>query len=339
MTQESGERVGAAAGAEPLPLRERRLLSQWLREWRCEQVLGEGGLEYEPAASAAAAAAAGAPVAPAIRPPRRRHPTAVRQIRLLHPSDTGSSSRPLFVAIFAQPTPFLFRAAPFGRFAAPAVPGELETGRPQIPLRVLCVWNARVLHAAVCERGWPVGRLSAGEAAAAAALDGHDSAETWLSGYEALTGPRLRHPADPRHTYLRQETELMDRVCREGRRVPGDSASLAWPLALGLEEGAQPVRRAAEVAPSYGRRLSWRVPAYGVHIQVEPPSDPGQPCGLTVRAEEGVESDLLDGAVLAGARRVVRVANGRALVLAGDLIGGLRLYDAGGLRIRICEEE
>lgn len=323
--------MGDENGAEPLPLRERRLLSQWLREWRCEQVLSGGDREDDPAALCEDPPAAGARITPSTRRGRRRQPPAVRQLRLLHPSDTGGSSRPLFVAVFSQPAPFLFRVAPYGRFAAPAVPGELETGRPDVPLRVLCVWNARTLPADVCERGWGVGRLSASEAADAAALDRHDGAETWLHGYEARTGPRLRHPADPRHTYLRQEAELMGRVCREGLLESGD---YAWPADLGLERGIRSTRQAAETSPLYGRRLSWRVPGHGVRIDVDPPTDPEQPCTLTVRSERGAVSNLLDGAFFVGPRRVVRVVDGRAFVMSGDLIGGLRLYDGLGKRIR-----
>lgn len=331
-------------GEAGIPRWERDLLAHWLREWRCEQVLGErlDGIEpdddpfdgrVEPEDDRRAMGGADKSGGRGLRPP------AIRQIRLLHPLDSGPSARPLFVALIARPAAYLFRIIPFGRFATPAVPGELATGRTQPPLRILCCWNARSVHSMVLARAWPVGRLTCDECAAADALDRHEDMAACAAGYAGRTGPRLRHPADPRHVYLRQESTIMDHVCREATFGPeGYTAVLRWPWPLpGDHVEPASERRAAEGSAAYGPRLAWRVPGRDVCLELDPPRTPNQPCRLSVKLADGSLSNRLDGVTVVGRRRLARIVSGCAMVLGADLLGGLRLYDVSGERVPLRE--
>ncbi len=112
-------------------------------------------------------------------------------------------------------------AAPFGRYATPAVPGEWNTRLKAAPLRVLCLWNARRIDPACLLPGHAY-RLSRAKLQQALAVHLHVHQAVPLAAPLARDlGPPLVHPADPRHAYLDEERRRLDvffpspRVVRE----------------------------------------------------------------------------------------------------------------------------
>ena len=191
-------------------------LAAWLQEWALDRALRDPDFEKT---SPAAGEKSGrkTPMDYTVRP-------AVRDVVLLHPDDTPSADRPVYVALLDQAGPGVWLAAPFGRFATPATDGEWKTGRRAVPLRVLCLWNARWVSPAVIRRGWSCGRLTSRE---------HDTARrvlmAWRDGMplEARTrariGPALVHPGDPRHVYEAEESRIMDEAAADADGRPENS--------------------------------------------------------------------------------------------------------------------
>ncbi len=187
--------------AGPDTLRHRRQLAAWLFEWQTDRRLRE--------ACGAERAAPPAGTGPSAGRSRTHGPG---QIVLLPPApDAGPADRPLYVLVLAAATAGTVRAAPFGRFAVPATPGEWRTGLRAGPLRVLCLWNARRFPRRLLEAGWRAGRLNRATLIRALALDrliragGADAGATTPD-----IGPPLVHPLDPRHEYLRGELEILE---------------------------------------------------------------------------------------------------------------------------------
>lgn len=185
---------------------QRRRLSRWLKEWEAEQVLRRA----LPAVSRRPRASRGrrAPVAAQAPTP----PLSVGQVRLLYPAPSDDpAQRPLYVAVLAEPSSGFFLVAPFGRFAEPAVPGEWQTGLKAMPLRVLCLWNARGVESRLLERSWRAGTLPPVTICRALDLNRRLHSATPLQTVTgADVGPPLRHPLDPRHTYLEEESALLE---------------------------------------------------------------------------------------------------------------------------------
>jgi hypothetical protein len=104
-------------------------------------------------------------------------------------------------------------AAPYGRLAEPAFPGELSTRREALPLNILCLWNARAVDGRVLARSWLVDELSAREMDEVSGVLRHlrDGAKL-PAGIERRMGPPLWHPADPRMEYRREEAAMMDKL-------------------------------------------------------------------------------------------------------------------------------
>ena len=186
----------------------------WLAEWRAHVVLSAVTADALPGRSdsgagkrhVAARAAGGASAAPG-----------VGQIRLLRPGPATESgartgwARPVYVAVLAERGAGLWLVAPFSRFVSPAVPGEWLTGLRPIPLKALCLWNAREFDAAAAGSSWVSGTLP--QAKVADALDvwrSVNGAGPMRRVSEGRVGPPLLHPLDPRHAYLQEESELLD---------------------------------------------------------------------------------------------------------------------------------
>src|SRR5690606_38221849 len=118
-----------------------------------------------------------------------------------------TSEQPRYAALLEKTENF-WRAVPFSRFPVPATPGEIATGREDIPLKVLCPWNLCLINSHRLVGGWVVDHLSPEEKnllniALALTPDQHPPAA--LKGRH---GPRLTHPFDPRHEYIDQERLL-----------------------------------------------------------------------------------------------------------------------------------
>ncbi|MBP7831242.1 MAG: hypothetical protein KA248_15140 [Kiritimatiellae bacterium] len=176
-----------------------RRLRQWLRERSVDLALRDDPEEAEPAAPGAFLEAG--------------PPAAAGQVRLMHPQAEATSARLCYLAVLREARPGLFLAAPFSRFSVPALPGEWRTPRSESPLRVLCLWNARLLPAASLGRSWFVDELPGPEASEALAVfDALKGGAAMSAGGADRTGPPVIHPLDPRHEYRDEERAWMDGV-------------------------------------------------------------------------------------------------------------------------------
>ena len=146
---------------------------------------------------------------------------------------------------------------PFSVLAEPALPAEFRLRR-EGPARVLQAWNARTVSGKIAAASWKVDEIPESErflldAWLAATREDVNASGPW----DDRTGPPLRHPLDPRQTYL--ETEA-DRV---GECV-GDSVGDAD---NSIDTDSQNLPRAAE-SPDR---------AYGEDEPANPEKDPDTP--------------------------------------------------------------
>ncbi len=216
--------------------RQRRLLAKWLHEWRLDQALRSADTDAscnqwgsEPDQAGVSAGGADVFSAKGGSPGR----LAVGQVWLLHPDSQCTASRPLYVLLLAQAGDGRWLAVPFGRFAVPAIPGEWRTGMRAMHARVLCLWNTRYLDVATLRKAWKVTKITPDRLATArgrlrvcfdlsdCVVPENDTASTVLRE----SGPPLLHPADPRHQYLAEETDLLDAI---GPRPDGMNAELVF---------------------------------------------------------------------------------------------------------------
>jgi len=132
------------------------------------------------------------------------------QVRLLAPArePIPGIERPVYVLLVPGPRDSTTVLIPFSRFEIPATPQEWRTGLARKPLQVLCLWNARTLPTTACKATWLVKDMPprAYRLALAAYRKLH-APDTWCP---KRFGPPLRHPLDPRHTYLQEEGILLD---------------------------------------------------------------------------------------------------------------------------------
>ncbi|HOW97601.1 MAG TPA: hypothetical protein P5567_02175 [Kiritimatiellia bacterium] len=177
----------------------RQWLQQWLHEWTVDLALRGDGEEPPPDAVG--------------RPPEAGPSAAPGQVRLLFPCTGPEGARLCYLAVLREVRPGHFLAAPFGRFSVPATPGEWRTPRAEAPLRVLELWNARVLSGAALAASWTVDELLPREREDALAVY-----QAWYARQappgepDIRTGPPLIHPLDPRHEYMEEECAWMDGV-------------------------------------------------------------------------------------------------------------------------------
>ena len=174
-------------------------LLQWMREWSVDLALreesGDVSAESRPVPSA---------VDPAPAP---------GQVRLLFPLAGGSQFRLCYLGVLREVRVGRFLVAPFGRFSVPATPGEWRSPRAEPPLRVLCLWNARVMSGVKLSQSWLIDSLTDKEIA-----DACDVYESFKgrgpvpADRSVMTGPPLCHPLDPRHDYMDEERAWMDAV-------------------------------------------------------------------------------------------------------------------------------
>jgi hypothetical protein len=232
------------------PQWQRRRLAAWLHEWELDRALRRAGEDADATGDGGAAHGALAadqwddPAVSADEPA-----PATGQVRLLTPRAAGRE-RLLYVAIIDARRPDAVLIAPYGRFAEPALPGELLTRRREHALRVLCMWNTRRVTTALLRDSWWIDDLDAQEQRDASAVYRATQAGTDLPPELAQrVGPPLAdHPSDPRRVYRRGEEAFMNRVVREAAGGDaGAAGSIRYPA--GSE---RPLRRAAEPRAPYG---------------------------------------------------------------------------------------
>lgn len=175
-------------------------LRAWIAEWHADQLLGEHEV-------------AGSGVVLGLRTvPRTAKGLKEGAIFLLQPACPAAAARPRYLAVLkvdAQAGEML--VAPFSRFGCPAVPGELLMRTDSVPVRVLCLWNARRLCAYDLPPFWKAGSLTAKEVADVAAVrDSMASGQSVPKQLEHRVGPPLQHPLDPRHEYIADERQWLD---------------------------------------------------------------------------------------------------------------------------------
>ncbi len=191
---------------------QRRRLAEWLREWQLAQRLDAAP---EPSDGAPGAAAdLSYPAGPARRcagsPLSIGDPSRLQdgEVVLLAPESETTRRRPVYVALIELTRGGDWLTVPFGRFALPAVPGELATRRAAPSLRVLCVWNAGPIDGARLARGWSVGHLTPRELGWVRLLLEKPAGAPPPRALAGRLGPPLVHPLDPRHDYLEEERLL-----------------------------------------------------------------------------------------------------------------------------------
>jgi len=155
--------------------------------------------------------------------------------------------RPVYVAVLARFDAGHYLVAPYGRFAEPAIPGELETRRHEPSLQVLCVWQAQAMQAEELARAWFAGELEDGESREALAIHAFIDRGTPIpDGLRDRIGPPLVHPADPRHEYLDEQEPWA------GSRLAVPDGSPLPRLARAAERRARYGRVDEEGAPPAG---------------------------------------------------------------------------------------
>ena len=205
---------------------QRRQLAEWLKAWHLAQ-----RLEALPDLPETAAPPSYSQASPRRTEPPRYNgglsPLQAGSIVLLPPDTEVTRSRPVYVALIEATEGDRWRVVPFGRFALPALPGELATGRRAPPLRVLCVWNSAVVDSARLAQGWQVGQLLAREMRwVRQRLDLPENTPPPAPLARRL-GPPLIHPLDPRHDYIEEERLLWEEpgVATSCGEVPVDYGS------------------------------------------------------------------------------------------------------------------
>jgi hypothetical protein len=237
----------------PCNATQRSRLERWLDEWSIDRRLRDGdALCGAPPrtdltgnnATEARQAASPHTIAPCVER------VAVGQILLLHPSVPGAGEHPRYLAILEQDGADTFVAVPYSRFAEPATPGELLTGREAPCLRVVCAWNARSLPASVLAHAWLIDTLTDAERREILCiLNAARTDEPPPPELAERTGLAPRHPLDPRHDYMDAERTAMNLVAA-GKNTQGSQATV-YPLGRSEDSKAHGLPLAAEERETY----------------------------------------------------------------------------------------
>ena len=261
-----------------------REATAWQRE-RLASWLGEWVLDRSLRAHSAAEAVPLRPLHEGVQAPMDDVPAPERgQIRLFHPS-VGPRDRLLYVAVLERPLPGIWVVAPFGRLSEPASPAEVLAGRTELGLRVLCLWNERVVAEGLLDRSWVVDALSDVEIEdASAVLRSHRMKMAVPADLERRVGPPIAHPLDPRIEYMEEERAVMD--------------ALARPVPNYEQHGrVRELARAADRYALYGQTIRLAVEGCGLVLTLVLESS-GDRYMARVYDDRPAISGLLDGATL-----------------------------------------
>ncbi len=238
----------------PPPEQQRERLARWLKEWEAEKILRA---ESEKMNFTASAPSATGGVNTAIRTGLNMtsKPGRLRQVRLLRrTAGVEPGYRPVYVAVLEKVRKDSFLVAPFGRFAEPAVPGEWLTGLKALPLRVLCLWNSRVVETDVLGQSWLAGRISPEKVQRALEVCRFIRSGTpRVSVQDKELGPPLRHPLDPRLEYQAEEAAVLDETLMAAEKVVRVQVPAPDRGPVTYEIAPSEMRLAAEPRAKYGR--------------------------------------------------------------------------------------
>jgi len=268
----------------PAPAWQRDRLDRWLLEWQIDRALVDS--EDEPASDLEYPQAEDTPAAE-VAPFSAEPAVSTGQVRLFSPRVCSPDTRPVYFAVLGREEGG-FLLAPYGRFSEPAIPGELLTGREAMPLRVLCLWNARKLPVETASESWFIDDLSENEMREATAVLGHAGRGDELpEGIRERVGPPLQHPLDPRIDYLEEESEIIrtpeDEESGEDSPAGTDRLQYLRPETLPL---------AAEPREKYETAVVYRLPEKDVTLRIR---IKGEEADLSVEDPQGRLSQLLDG--------------------------------------------
>jgi hypothetical protein len=255
---------------------------------------------------------------------------AAGQIRLLPPVSTALRSRPVYVAVFQSEHDNCFLVAPYGRFAVPATPGELSTGRECAAVRVLCLWNARGLPADVLKSTWLVDDMTSRELSEAMAVHRNLKKRTGLpEGLDLRIGPPIFHPADPRRIYINREDAFWDAVLSETCNLPRD-LSLTYLLWMEEPRGRREMRIAAEEGAVYAVAKRFSVDNSDAVIVVSF-DDEDRTCRFRVQTAEDEPCAKLDACrIETPGGEVCTIEDCRAAMKADHLREGFCITDLAG---------
>jgi hypothetical protein len=226
----------------PARMAQKQALARWLNEWRVDQELLDGdGLQI--ADDQRRVATENKRIA--LR--YDSEPIRACQIRLFHPFSKETHARARHIVVLKGCDGGSWLVAPFGRFSEAAGPGEWRTGLRVPVLRILCLWNARVITESVLGYSWVVGCMSTSRVAQALAIQKRLAEGKEISSpLGKRVGPPLMHPLDPRIEYMQEEREWFASVAAKGavevRRIHPRSLS---------DGGVSALPRAAESRPKY----------------------------------------------------------------------------------------
>jgi hypothetical protein len=230
---------------------QRRALSRWLEEWMVHMTLAVCPVvDRVPETSGREAGVAMGGEGTGLGGKTEEHFLSVGQIRLLRPGGKVlEQMRPVYVVLLKREKDAAWLVAPFGRFSNPAVRGEWLTGIRAAPLRVLCLWNARIVaEETVLRAAWLCSMLTADQFARGMEVWRHIREGAPLEHVPARrVGPPLLHPLDPRHGYLQEECELLD-------QYPGFvNTEEVRHSTLFYDAPSSELRKAAEERGKYGK--------------------------------------------------------------------------------------
>lgn len=233
----------------PVPEEQKERLARWLAEWQIEQSLAAGKGDEE-SDSPVDGDDRSPPDSKGLVAPTADEPGLdVGQVRLFSPEIPATADVPLHVALLDRVAPGVFLAAPFSRFSEPAFPGELQTGRAETVLRVICPWNARPIPLDTLRKSWIVSDLTEQERLDALCVYRHvKQGESLSTELANRIGPPLVHPDDPRLVYEARENLRMDRVVREGTETENSTRRDLY----AAKEKDDELRLAAESPEEYG---------------------------------------------------------------------------------------
>jgi hypothetical protein len=173
------------------------------------------------------------------------------EIRLLAPSLLPEVDRPVYVAVLSRWDKESCLVAPFSRYATPATTGEWLIGREVHPLRVLSLWNARVVAHTHLAKGWIAAKLTAGELKNALSVFRHVATGVPLAKVLAKSiGLPILLPDDPRVVYQQEEATLMAPLATVPKAKPGLVESMVDKVRFTWVVVSDYCRKAAEI-PSW----------------------------------------------------------------------------------------